>query len=144
METQNIIPVVIQPKASFRAKVVSVYDDNRGYFKRTSKRVLLSDVILTGVGHVYFPSTDYKNSSPETVEITLPKNIEKDVLARCEEDTSFAAAMIGGAFSPKGDCWIEFVADVAERNTESVSENGNWFNYQETILIRPRNARVSS
>jgi hypothetical protein len=141
METQNIFPLHAQPKAQFRARIVSVFDDTRGHFKRHNKRAILGNVVQAG-RQVYFPSTDYKNSSPEQVEITIPKNITEAILSRCIEDVSYAAAMIGGALVPKEEICIEFVADVVCRSTESVSENGNWFNYTETALIRPRNARI--
>ncbi len=112
-------PLQVQPKASFRAKVVMVEEDTRGYRRRKNKRMLLDEVIQAG-HHVYFPCTDFKCTDREWVYVTVPKSIEN-----VQEGNT-----------------VEFIADVVQRDAEGCSEYGNPFWYRETTLLRPRSARI--
>ena len=97
-----------------------VDEDTRGPRPRKNKVMLLDNVILVGVGQVYFPSTDFKCPDPERVYVTLPKSIQN---------------------VQEGDV-VEFVAEVAERDVENCTEYGNTFHSRDTVLLRPRKARI--
>lgn len=142
METQTILAVPVQKRMSFRARVIAVFPDQRGYCERKSKRMFLADVELDGGSRVYFPSTDYQNSQPETVETTLPQNIMDAVLLQCVPDPDEVGAAIF-AVVPKEPLFIQFIADVVQRDAEGSSPNGNPFFYRETTLLRPRAARIA-
>lgn len=142
MDTQTVLAVPVQKRLSFRARVIAVFPDTRGYCERKSKRMLLGDVELNGGPRVYFPSTDYQDPQPETVEIALPKNVADVVLARCVEDSDPGGYAIS-ALVPAEPLFIQFVADVVQRDAEGISPRGNPFLYRETSLLRPRAARLA-